>query len=230
MDKRKKGVKTKRKILDAAAKVISQKGYHATTIAEICQLAGANIASINYHFGDKKSLYIETWKNAFQYAIEKYPPDGGVDKNASVEMRIKGWVVSMLRRILDPECFDLEIAHTEMTNSTGFLVEIISSTMEREVFMPLEGLIREALGGKASDEDIELCVMSIQSQCLNPLIFNKRKGRCYPHPMPLNADLEKVAQHVIRFSLGGLERVKLNIACPTPETDWEDGTNTNKYT
>ena len=63
---RKDGIETRKRILDAACIVFSNKGFRDATIGDICKLAGSNSASVNYHFGDKESLYIETWRQAFQ--------------------------------------------------------------------------------------------------------------------------------------------------------------------
>jgi TetR/AcrR family transcriptional regulator, regulator of cefoperazone and chloramphenicol sensitivity len=56
---RKGGVATRKRLLAAAGRVFAEKGYRDATIAEICRLAGTNIASVNYHFSDKESLYRE---------------------------------------------------------------------------------------------------------------------------------------------------------------------------
>ena len=62
---------TRRELLDAAAEVFGEAGYRNATVREICRRAGANIAAINYHFGDKEKLYADVlatltrarWKN-----------------------------------------------------------------------------------------------------------------------------------------------------------------------
>ena len=56
---RKGGVATRKKLLAAAGRVFAEKGYRDATIAEICRLAGTNIAAVNYHFSDKETLYRE---------------------------------------------------------------------------------------------------------------------------------------------------------------------------
>ena len=50
---------TRDKLLDVAGRIFADRGYHAATIREICVAAGANIAAVNYHFGDKLGLYTE---------------------------------------------------------------------------------------------------------------------------------------------------------------------------
>ena len=44
-------------MLEAAGKLFAQHGSDATSVRDICLEAGANIAAVNYHFGDKRSLY-----------------------------------------------------------------------------------------------------------------------------------------------------------------------------
>ncbi len=210
MARRNKSAETKTKILEAAARIISQKGYPSTTVAEICDGAGANIAAVNYHFGDKKNLYIETWKYAFHHAITTHPPDGGVPRDADFPERLKGWVVSTLRRITDPDCFDFEITHAELTHPTGFLTEVISANAHK-MFNPLENLVKEYLGGIADEQDIQLCAMSIHAQCMNPMVFSLRKNHVLPIPMPVRPGIDKIVDHVMQFSLGGLERAKWEI-------------------
>lgn len=208
MAERSKSLKTKEKILDAATTLITQKGYTATTVAEICELAEVNIASINYHFRDKKSLYINVWEKAFNHAIEKYPPCGGIDKDEPLEIRLKGWIVSTLNRALDPDCYDFEIAHSELMNPTGILTDSIASAI-LQMSLPLEELIKEFLGDTASDEEVQLCAMSIQSQCMNPSIFHRRiDSGLLPKPKLLDLSLDKLIEHIIYFSLGGLNEAK----------------------
>lgn len=47
---------TKQKILDVAEVMFSQHGFNNTSLRMITSKANVNLASVNYHFGDKKSL------------------------------------------------------------------------------------------------------------------------------------------------------------------------------
>ena len=49
--------KTVAKILDAAGEVFCAFGFHGASIRDVTQKAGVNLAAVNYHFRDKKSLY-----------------------------------------------------------------------------------------------------------------------------------------------------------------------------
>ncbi len=49
-------IDTKQRILDAAEILFAREGYHGTSLRSITGEAGANLASVNYHFGSKESL------------------------------------------------------------------------------------------------------------------------------------------------------------------------------
>ncbi|EGU47463.1 TetR family transcriptional regulator [Vibrio ichthyoenteri ATCC 700023] len=48
--------KTKEKILDVAEALFAEQGFNATSLRTITSKAGVNLAAVNYHFGDKKTL------------------------------------------------------------------------------------------------------------------------------------------------------------------------------
>ncbi|NCC51281.1 MAG: TetR family transcriptional regulator [Spartobacteria bacterium] len=55
---------TREKILHCACELFADRGYRATTIQDICAYAEANIASVNYYFGNKETLYGAAWEYA----------------------------------------------------------------------------------------------------------------------------------------------------------------------
>src|SRR3954469_13572389 len=90
---------TRQSLLEAAGEVFAEVGFRAATVREICQRAGANIAAVNYHFGDKEKLYVEVLRNAQRYAAEKYPTDYGVSADAPPAKKLRAFVRSFLLRI-----------------------------------------------------------------------------------------------------------------------------------
>jgi AcrR family transcriptional regulator len=47
---------SKRKLLDAAEQLFAEKGFEAVSVRDITQLAHANVAAVNYHFGSRENL------------------------------------------------------------------------------------------------------------------------------------------------------------------------------
>ena len=56
---------TRWRLLQAAAEVFAETGYHAATTREICRRAQVNLASIHYYYGDKAELYREVFRLPF---------------------------------------------------------------------------------------------------------------------------------------------------------------------
>ena len=56
---------TRKRILDAASEAFSEGGYNGTSIRQIVAKAGTNLASVNYHFGNKDALYEAVLKATF---------------------------------------------------------------------------------------------------------------------------------------------------------------------
>ena len=217
---RRDGVETRQRILEAAERVFSRKGYRDATHAEICELAGTNTAAINYHFRDKEALYVEAWRLAFHRSLEAHPPDGGVPAEASAEERLRGRIASILRRIADPESHEFEIVHRELASPTGLLAQVMRESIEpiRSGFL---AVVRELLGGRASDQQVQLCQMSIRAQCLDLMMPLRLRGLSSEGPgcpvlQPLELDVEVIADHITRFSLAGLREIRRQTESPRP--------------
>ncbi len=52
---------TKKRLLEAAEKLFAENGFEATSLRNITSEAGANLASIHYHFGSKEALIQEVF-------------------------------------------------------------------------------------------------------------------------------------------------------------------------
>lgn len=59
-------VATLDKVLIAAEKLFAENGYDGTTLRQITQAANVNLAAVNYHHGDKESLYLEIIRRHLQ--------------------------------------------------------------------------------------------------------------------------------------------------------------------
>ena len=58
------GEDTRARLLLAALRLFSERGYAQTSVRAIAEAAGTNVAAIAYHFGDKARLYSATFYEA----------------------------------------------------------------------------------------------------------------------------------------------------------------------
>ncbi|SEM03964.1 DNA-binding transcriptional regulator, AcrR family [Syntrophus gentianae] len=201
--------RTRQHLLIAAGEIFGEKGYRETTIAEICERAGTNIAAVNYHFGSKQALYIESWRHAFSESIKAFPPSGGVSDDAPPEERLRGQVTAILRRIADENNREFLFMQREMANPTGLLEEVL-----REEIGPLQqrtaGLVRELLGPMVPEQKAKFCELSIISQCMNPIVARRGLGQrnAGEDGPPEIDDMEAYADHVVKFSLAGIQSLR----------------------
>ena len=54
---------TKERILDEAESLFAQRGFDGVSVREITTAARCNLAAVNYHFGNKRKLYIEVFRS-----------------------------------------------------------------------------------------------------------------------------------------------------------------------
>lgn len=209
---RKGAAKTYTSLLKVAGDIFAGKGYRDTTIADICERAGTNIASINYHFGNKENLYREAWRRSFLQSVKTHPPDGGVSEDAPAKERLRGQILALLRRITDQNNREFLIVQKELANPTGLLDQVIQEEI-RPLQERMRGVIRELLGPQISDRFVRFCEISVISQCINPMVVRSagpgKRAREKNHP-PI-ADIEAYAGYVVQFSLGGIAAIRKSV-------------------
>ena len=141
---------TKEKLLDHAEQLFAEKGIQATSIRDITQNTGVNIASVNYHFGSKDGLVEQVLERRIiplnQARVERLQQ---VLKTADAAGR-KPSVEELLRALIEPT---FEFAAT-LPESRYFL-EMVSRAMNepdiqvRSIFLrqfkPLFQLVYDAM-------------------------------------------------------------------------------------
>ncbi|MGI8966525.1 MAG: CerR family C-terminal domain-containing protein [Limisphaerales bacterium] len=199
---------TRQNLLEAAGKVFAEVGFRAATVREICQRAQANIAAVNYYFGDKEKLYSEVLRFSQQRALEKYPPDFGLKSNAPAEQRLNAFVHSFLLRIFDesPVARHAKLMAREMIEPTSALDLLVAERI-RPLAQQLSGIVRELLGAGASRELIRLSSMSIVSQCVFYHHCRPVVQRLFPEQKFSVRDIDLLAEHITQFSLAALNRL-----------------------
>jgi len=201
---------TKGRLMEAAGQIFSEKGFKAATVREICRLAGANVAAVHYHFGDKEGLYKALLVEAFETGLKRYPTDMGLGPEASIDERMYAFVHSFLLRMLGSGRFAWcgKLMARELQEPTPALDHMV----ERYI-MPMSTLLRrlvvEALndGTKPEDNRAFYCAMSVAGQCQH--IFRNRAviDKISPALKTDEMGIAALARHITDFSLSALKHL-----------------------
>jgi AcrR family transcriptional regulator len=206
-----KSEKTRDRLLTAACKIFAEKGFQEATIAEICAQAKTNIASVNYHFRDKETLYLESWRFAFNRELILYPPDGGLVADATPEQKLASRIKSLIHRLADDNSYSFMIIHKEMAQPTRLLADILEKEINPQRLQMLS-LLKECLGQSATEKQIQYCHTSIMGQCFQLLRLKHMQSAplILRHSQDLN-DIKAYAEHVVQFSLAGIQSIRSQI-------------------
>ena len=205
------------RLLAAAEEIFADYGYDGASVRAICARAGVNVAGVNYHFGDKESLYVEAVRRAHTCSARDMPIDDvdppDILPATRLERFVRGMVASM-HAPARPSAMKLmmrEMAHPG--NAAGVVVD----EFIRPLASRLRGILREMLP-HLDESRLLLTGFSVIAQCLyyrqnrpmSELIFGKEQMDA------LTVDV--VADHVVRFTLAGLKSSSLQVVESSGQT------------
>ena len=204
MAKREDGKETRRRLLNAACEVFAEKGYRNAKVVEICKRAGANVASVNYYFGNKANLYAEVWRYTFRLFEE---PLFSMAEDGSPQDRLRAYILNLMKNFTEKGAAGhfSRLYLMEMANPTGLIKNDWRELIDPER-RKLHHLIRELLGHDADDQQVVFCELSIVSQCRILLTINHSDleyllGESFGPEL-----IRRLADHVADFSLAGIQK------------------------
>jgi TetR/AcrR family transcriptional regulator, regulator of cefoperazone and chloramphenicol sensitivity len=217
---------TRERLLQAAGEVFAEQGFRRATVREICARAGANIAAINYHYRDKEGLYAEVMQSGIASAIQKYPPDMGLEAGtaAPVERRLHAFVRSLLYRLLGegPHAWQGKLMLWEMVEPTAALDRLLKETI-RPLYLRLEEMVTQLLGPAATPERLRMGIVSTLGQCMVYRTMGPLLSRVQPGSTDFTDNrIEALAEHVTRMVVAGL-RSYVSAAADGATADSERG-------
>lgn len=192
--------------MEAAGEIFAECGYQSATTRQICERAGANIAAINYHFGDKEGLYMAVLRSVPKASADKYPPNFGLSAGATAEQKLHAYLRSLLQRVFDEgrPGWHTKLISREMIEPTRALDTLVEEAA-RPVHQELASIVGELLGPAATEEAARLCTLSIISQCVYYHHARSVIRRLYPEQKYGVEDIERLADHIAKFSLAALK-------------------------
>ena len=196
--------RTRKNLLAAAEQVFAERGYYKATIREICRRAGANVASVNYTFGDKLALYTETLRQALR-ASEIAKVTAAMDAAGTPEEVLRAVIRVRLHSLCGRKTPDraFQIVMHEFSQPTPAMGRVIDEGM-RPVYGRMLKAVGALIGRPPEDETTKLCNNSIIGQVLFYKSAQPVLSRLQPELKLTPETLERIADHIAEFSVGAL--------------------------
>ena len=199
---------SRERLLEVATEVFADQGFRNSRVREICRRAEANVAAVNYHFGDKQGLYEEVLSRAFSSMTGGDPTDLGVDDDAPPAVRLRAFITGVLAALLDEGrgAGHARLVAREMVDPTDALNRVVDEGIRPQLQTVLPAL-RELLGPHADSELVRRCASSVVGQCLfyhfgRPAIVQLQLEESLGQEK-----IEALASHITAFSLAALEQL-----------------------
>jgi TetR/AcrR family transcriptional regulator, regulator of cefoperazone and chloramphenicol sensitivity len=194
---------TKVRLIEAAGEEFAAKGYGSARIRTICERAGANVAAVNYHFGDKEQLYVETVLHAHRCGFDT--PDAAAAMPPAPAEQLRSFIHHFLSRVLaihQPDDWQHRLMLREMLQPT-----MASDVLIREAIRPkfdcLQGILREFCPD-VEDRKLNALAFSVIGQCLYYRMGRPIAERLIGQDSFESLDLDFLTDHITSFCLAAL--------------------------
>jgi len=209
---KKRAENSRKRILEAAVQVFGRRGYKAATVREICKAANAGVASVNYYFRNKESLYMAILEDLIRDGFKKHPMDHGLNAKAPATERLRVFIRSFLLRMVGDRSLpggaerSLLLAR-EIAEPSLAMNALVERYLNADKNYLVE-IVKQLLGRRAPLDRVHLCALSIVGQCLQYVYAWRMMERMRVSPGWDAQAMERIAAHIAQFSLGGIERAK----------------------
>ena len=195
---------TRERILEAAASAFGEKGYDDATVRDICQRAGANLAAVNYYFGDKEQLYLELVKQAHRLREEQVPLPAWPVGTPPAE-KLRGFIRTTIIRMVDDPApqWQMQLMMREMFRPTKTCLTLVQDFF-RPHFTLLLDILQELVPG-ATEQKRHLLGFSIIGQCLHYRVARPVVELLVGEEENARYTAEVLADHIAEFSLAALK-------------------------
>jgi len=195
---------TRTRLLATATRLFADQGFKKVTVREICHAARANVAAVNYHFGDKLGLYREVVQQAIEGMVRTNEAAREAGEGQPAEEKLRRFIVIFLSQIMRPEFGTLHrLVQREMQDPTPVLDALVAQGVKPRLEY-LSGVVAQMIGGEATDAAVLQCVGSINAQAIIylPNAIGKRLGFEFRAE-----DIDSAAEHIAAFSIAGVRAI-----------------------
>ena len=197
---------TRSRLIESASAAFAESGFRGTTIADICERAGANVASVNYYFGSKEKLYDEVLAHTARVADELFPRDGGLPENAPAEERLRAFVTALLLRSMSdgPGGRFHAMVALEFANPGSTVIHKMKAELRTERLL-LQSIVADLVGECMSRDRLRRCCHHVRSLCVYYGFNRIDRERFLNRTGGSRRAVERLAERITVFALAGIE-------------------------
>ncbi len=198
---------TRQRLVDSAARLFADRGFENVTVREICKASNANVAAINYHFGDKAGLYRAVVTYAIGVMQETNEQSQRAGDGQSPEDQIRGFVRVFVGRLAsddNPNAWIHNLMAREMEHPTEALDQVMMLVVQPRLEY-LCGIAATYMGLPVSDPRVKRCIVSLQVQCF--LVSRRIPPSMERVWGPVMRDVDVAVDHIVEFTLGGMRAI-----------------------
>jgi TetR/AcrR family transcriptional regulator, regulator of cefoperazone and chloramphenicol sensitivity len=197
---------TRERLLAVAKQLFADRGFKDVTVREICREASANVAAVNYHFGDKLGLYRAVLQSAIDRMHETTVLAREAGKGQPAEAQLRTFISIFIGRLLGDRTGTVHrLVTREMLDPTPALDAIVEKGVRPRMEF-LRELIARMIECDESDPRVLRSVGSVSSQfaAYMPNPIAERLGASLGAPP---ADAAAIAEHLAEFTIAGIRAV-----------------------
>ncbi len=209
-------------LLEAGRRLFTEKGYQAVSTRELAESAGVNLGAIQYHFGSKAKLFVETIYSLMKesdYTDFRAVIERGVSTDRAPSLRLADFIFAFLEFLLRCEgpqpCRMMFREVLSDTSNDAELREALVSSFVHDFIQPVDNIllsIVRAISPSLHERELGMAAQSVIGQCAFFLTHRPFAERLRGYDVALSPYFEETASHIVQFTLRALRCDEKTIA------------------
>ncbi len=198
------GETTYNRILDVAGVRIAARGFATTTSKEIAAEAGVDLASINYHFGNRSGLYRAVLAEAHRRLLDVKDLDRLMARDIPAAEKLRCLIELVVQGALGELDWPVVVLGREILSPSAYL----QAFQQEELWPKLQLLLpmlAEITALPPDDPALLRCIPCVLAPCVMTTLLLRNSATA--SGLPFNPSRELMIDHLYLYAMGGLQTI-----------------------
>lgn len=200
------GEATRIRILEAAGELFASEGFAETTSKAIAARAGADLASINYHFGSRDGLYQAVLIEAHRRLLDLADLRQFTQSPLPAAEKLRILIDRLVLRATDDDtkAWNLNVLAAEILAPTSHSQVLLQSEVPAKAFVVMT-ILGDITGIPVDDPALLRCFLNVAAPCFVLLI--SRRGLPGLVQEVRRMPRQVIVEHLHQFAMAGLQAI-----------------------